>query len=202
VALICLATTSFMTSIMEPIIVKRPFYWYETALSILIIPGMVLVVQSLESHFYLGVAVGLISAFLASTFGILNKKMITRSDPLTISAIEMGGATLFLSLILPVLWLFGGELKLKPEPMDWVYLLLLALLCTTLAYALALKALNHLSAFVTALTINLEPIYGILLAIVILREHHELSIQFYTGGAIILLAVLSYPMVHKRFRVK
>ena len=202
VALICLATTSFMTSILEPIIVKRPFYWYETALSILIIPGMVLVVQSLDTEFYAGVVVGLISAFLASTFGILNKKLISRSDPLTISAIEMGGATLFLSIVIALMAVGGGEVNLSPEPMDWVYLLVLALLCTTLAYALSLRALNHLSAFATALTINLEPIYGILLAIAILSEHHELSLQFYLGGAIILLAVFSYPIVHKRFRKK
>ncbi|TVR77302.1 MAG: EamA/RhaT family transporter [Saprospirales bacterium] len=200
VALICLATTSFMTSIMEPIIVKRPFYWYESALSVLIIPGMVLIVQSLDSAFYLGMVVGFISAFLAATFGILNKKLIRRSDPLTISAIEMGGAWLFLSIILPVLYLAGGEMNLRPEPMDWLYLLVLALLCTTLAYALSLKALNHLSAFATALTINLEPIYGILLAIVILQDHHDLSTQFYLGGSMILLAVFSYPLIHKWHR--
>lgn len=200
VALICLATTSFMTSIMEPIIVKRPFYWYESALSVLIIPGMVLIVQSLDSAFYLGMVIGFTSAFLASVFGILNKKLIRRSDPLTISAIEMGGAWLFLSLILPILYLAGGELNLKPEPKDWLYLLVLALLCTTLAYALSLKALQHLSAFATALTINLEPIYGILLAIVILQDHHDLSAQFYLGGSMILVAVFSYPLIHKRYR--
>lgn len=202
VTLICLATTSFMTSILEPIIIKRPFYWYETALSILIIPGMILIVQALEAHFYLGIAVGLFSALLAALFGILNKKLITRSDPLTISAIEMGGAFMFLSLLLPVLFLFGADLNLKPSASDWIYILILALLCTTLAYALALRALHHLSAFVTALSINLEPIYGIVLAIVILKEHHELSPQFYLGGALILIAVFSYPIVHKRFRKK
>ena len=202
VALVCLATTSFMTSIMEPIIVKRPFYWYETALSILIIPGMVLIVQSLEADFYLGMIVGFISAFLAATFGILNKKMITRSDPLTISAIEMGGAYLFISILLLILLGTGNTVNLNPSFSDWIYILVLALLCTTLAYALSLKALNHLSAFATALTINLEPIYGILLAIVILKDHHELSTQFYIGGAMILLAVFSYPVVNKRFRKK
>ncbi|TVQ44133.1 MAG: EamA/RhaT family transporter [Saprospirales bacterium] len=202
ITLVCLATTSFMTSIMEPIIVKRPFYWYETALSIMIIPGMVLIVQSLDAEYYLGIAVGLLSAFLAATFGILNKKMITRSDPLTISAIEMGGAFGFLSLVLLTMLIIGSPVSLSPSGTDWMYLLVLALLCTTLAYALSLKALNHLSAFATALTINLEPIYGILLAIVILKEHHDLSPQFYIGGAMILLAVFSYPLVNKKFRKK
>ncbi len=202
ITLICLATTSFMTSLLEPLIVKRPFYWYETALSILIIPGMILIVQAVEADYYLGIVVGLISALLASLFGILNKKLITRSDPLTISAIEMGGAFGFLSLLLPFIYILGGGIELTPSLSDIGYLLILALLCTTLAYALALRALHHLSAFVTALSINLEPIYGILLAIVILKEHHELSPQFYLGGALILIAVFSYPFVHNRFSKK
>ena len=85
-----------------------------------------------------------------------------------------------------------------PKGKDWIYLILLAFLCTTFAYALALKVLNHLSAFASNLVINLEPIYGIILAIVILKEHRELNWEFFLGAAIILLSIFTYPFLKKK----
>ena len=85
----------------------------------------------------------------------------------------------------------------RKHPEDWLWLFVLALLCTTLAYVLTLKSLKHLSAFASNLVINLEPVYGILLAIVILKEHKELNTMFYIGAGIILLTVFSYPLVQK-----
>jgi drug/metabolite transporter (DMT)-like permease len=84
--------------------------------------------------------------------------------------------------------------------MDWLYLLLLSLLCTTLAYVLALRSLRHLSAFASNLTVNLEPVYGIALAWLLLHETRELSTGFYGGVAIILAAVFSYPLLRRRQR--
>ncbi len=86
-----------------------------------------------------------------------------------------------------------------PSGHEWVCVLLRAPLCTTFAYVLALRALRHLSAFASNLTVNLEPVYGIVLAWLILQEHEELSPGFYLGVAIILLAVFSYPFLKKRF---
>jgi drug/metabolite transporter (DMT)-like permease len=85
--------------------------------------------------------------------------------------------------------------------MDWVHLLVLSLLCTTLAYILTLRALQHLSAFASNLTINLEPVYGIILAILLLGEHKELTISFYVGVMMILMAVISYPYLKKKIAV-
>ena len=86
-----------------------------------------------------------------------------------------------------------------PSPTDWVYLLILAVFCTNIGYLLATRSLKHLSAFATNLTVNLEPIYGIALAILILKENKTLPMSFYVGSATILIAVLSYPFLRKRF---
>jgi drug/metabolite transporter (DMT)-like permease len=84
--------------------------------------------------------------------------------------------------------------------MDWVYLVILALLCTTLAFVLALSALREVSAFASSLTINLEPVYGIALAWILLDDNKELAPTFYYGVLVILLAVFSYPYLNKYFK--
>ncbi|NJK84350.1 MAG: DMT family transporter [Saprospiraceae bacterium] len=165
----------------------------------LIVPGMILIVNNLQTDMLLGFWVGLVAAFLASLFSVLNKKFIEQADPYTITFLELGSAWLFISLILPFYVLSQGWSRFMPKPMDWWYLLVLALVCTTLAYNLNLRALKHLSAFASNLTFNLEPVYGIVLAWVILQENKELTSSFYWGAALILISVFSYPFLRKRF---
>jgi drug/metabolite transporter (DMT)-like permease len=199
VALVCMATTSFFTAILEPLILRRPVARYELALGLLIIPGMVLITNGLDSGMMLGVWVGLLSALLVSIFAILNKMLINHARPFDITFLEIGSAWLFLTICLPFYFLLVPDTPFWPSSIDWVYLITLALVCTTLAYYLSLLALRHLSAFASNLTVNLEPVYGILLAMLILKEHHELKPVFFVGVGIILLAVFSYPVLKKRF---
>ena len=86
-----------------------------------------------------------------------------------------------------------------PSWQDWIYLLTLALLCTTIAYILALRALRYISAFAANLTVNLEPIYGIILACFVLNEHQELNSGFYIGVLIIVCSIFSYPWLKRQF---
>lgn len=199
IALVCMATVSFCTAFLEPLIFRRPVKVLEIFLGILIVPGMILIVNNLKNEMMFGFWVGLISAFLASLFSVLNKKFIEQADPYTITFLELGSAWLFISLILPLYLLSQGWSHFMPKPMDWLYLLVLALVCTTLAYNLNLRSLKHLSAFASNLTFNLEPVYGIILAWVILQENKELSNNFYWGTALILISVFSYPFLRKRF---
>jgi len=199
IALVCLATGSFFTAILEPIMTKTKFKWYELALGGLVIPGMALIVQSLEVRMLTGVWLGLMSAFLAVLFSILNKQRIEKADPFTITFLEMTSAGLFISLIFPFYFMQNEAIQFWPTLTDWGYLLVLALLCTTLAYALNLRALKHLSAFATNLTINMEPVYGIILAAVLLKENKELAPDFYIGVVIIMMAVFGYPFLKSRF---
>lgn len=203
ITLICMATTSFFTSLIEPVVMRQKVRWYELLLGLIIIPGMGLIVGSTDASMNLGIIVGLASALLAALFATLNKKYIRQSDEMSITFLELGSAWLFLCLVLPVyLFITAQPVQILPASLrDWGYLLVLALLCTTLAYVLALRALNHLTAFASNLTVNLEPVYGILLAWVLLRENEELNAGFYLGGAVILLAVFSYPLI-RRWRRK
>ncbi len=199
VTLICFSTTSFFTAFLEPWIIKRPFYWHELLLGLLILPGMLLIVNGLDTTYYLGIAVGLFSALMAAVFSVLNKKYIHLSTPKEITAIELFGVWLFISLIAPLVFWYTPTIVWKPTNIDFMYLLVLALLCTTLAYLLSMQALKYISAFANNLAVNLEPVYGIILAVVILNEHKDLNFSFYLGVAIICLAVFSYPFLRKRF---
>ncbi|NNE30419.1 MAG: DMT family transporter [Saprospiraceae bacterium] len=200
VCLVCMATTSFFTAILEPSLLRQKHKWYEFVLGLLIIPGMILVVRGLQIDMWVGVLLGLVSAFLASLFSILNKKYIHRADPQEITFVELGSAWLFISLLLP--FILRGNVAFLPEGMDWAYLLVLSLLCTTFAYVLSLKALKHISAFAATLTINLEPVYGILLAFFFLNDAQELDHNFYLGCLVILLSVFAYPVIQKRINRK
>lgn len=199
VALIAMATTSFFTSFVEPLLLRQRVKWIEIALGILIIPGMILIVNSTELSKLNGLWVGLVAAFLAALFATLNKKLMTNYNVLDITFLELGSAWGFLTLLLAIyLFITPSALEtMLPSRQDWIYLIVLSLLCTNLAYVLALRALKHLSAFASNLTINLEPIYGMTLAWLLLGEDKELSSGFYWGGGIIVLAVLSYPLLKK-----
>ncbi len=196
VALICMATTSFFTSLLEPILLRRPFRRIEIVLGLMIIPGMVLIVQSTDPTMNVGLLVGLAAALLAALFATLNKRYIQDSSPLRITFIELGSAWLFLSILLPFFWK-GEDFVFWPTPIDWWYLLVLVLFCTSLAYILSLRALRHLSAFAANLTVNLEPVYGIFMAWMLLNDHREVSPAFYTGVLVILVAVFSYPLYNR-----
>ncbi|MCB0521990.1 MAG: DMT family transporter [Lewinellaceae bacterium] len=199
ITLVCMATTAFFTAIIEPLVLRTKNNWWEIGLGFLVIPGMALVVDNVDVSMHAGIWVGLTSAFLAAVFSILNKKWIQNAEPLSITFIEMSSAWLLLSLFLPFYFHNEPAARLLPSLKDLGMLLVLALACTTLTWVLALRALKHLSAFASTLTVNLEPVYGIFLAWVILHEDKELSAGFYWGVLLILVVVFSYPVFNKKF---
>jgi drug/metabolite transporter (DMT)-like permease len=202
IALICMATTSLFTSFIEPFILKKKLFWLEIALGFVIIPAMILIVQSTEWSMLPGIWIGLLAAFLAALFAVLNKKNIALAAPMDITFLEITGAWLLMSVILPFYLKHADQALFLPRGMDWVYLIIMVLLCTSLAYYLALRSLHYLSAFASNLVINLEPVYGIFLAIIILKDHKDLSLNFYIGVSIIIAAVFIYPLAKKKFKPK
>lgn len=201
ICLVCMSTTSLFASILEPMMLsEKRFEWHELGLGLIIIPAMAMIASTTELEMKMGIWIGLLSALLAAVFSIWNKKLVNESDPMEITFIELGSGWLFLSLLMPFYLSYGENIPFWPTYADLGYLLILALLCTTLAYVLSLRALKYISAFASALTVNLEPVYGIILAWLILKENEELNATFYIGGAVILLAVLSYPFMTRRFK--
>ncbi len=199
VAATCLALGTIFTALIEPKIAGRPLSFRELGLGILVLPGVALVVGGVPHQMRLGIAVGAVSALFVALFGSFNKRLVSHGDPLAVTAIEFGAGTLSLTLLAPLMpWLFpsfAGNLFVLPSLKDGTFLLILVIFCTLLPFVLSLVALRHMSAFATQLALNLEPVYAILLAILLLNEQRELGVLFYIGVAVILAAVCLYPMM-------
>lgn len=202
IALVAMSTTALFTSFIEPFFFKVNINRINILFGLAMIPGMLFIVQGIDDHMLIGLFIGLLSAFLAALFAVLNKLYIHQSDPATITFVELGSSWLFLSILSPATWILFDDTHFIPFGLDWVYLLVLALMCTTLTFILHLKALKYVSAFVSNLIINLEPVYGIALAALILGDYKELNVQFYVGVVIILLLVVLYPIVLGRMKSK
>lgn len=205
VAATCMALATVFIALIEPLLAHRRFSWRELALGIAVLPGVALVVGGVPDAMRVGIAVGALSALFVAVFGALNKRLVEHADPLTVTALELGTGTLALTLLAPAMPLlfpaFAGALFTAPSAHDTGYLLLLAFACTLFPFVLSLVALRHMSAFAAQLAINLEPVYAIVLAILLLGEQHELTPQFYAGVAIILAAVLAHPLLSRPQRI-
>lgn len=194
VTLACLATSALFTSILEPIITKSKFQLVELLLGLLVILGIYFL-SGVGEAYHWAIVIGIVSAFLASLFSTLNKKYITGQNSLSVSTIELAAGFIFISICYPMLQNLFPQPQWFPTGNDWWWIIVLGLLCTSLAFALALEALKEISAFISNLSINLEPVYGILLAIWFLNEDAQLNFDFYLGTAIILLAVILHPII-------
>ena len=202
----CIALATVFTALVEPKLAHRRFSGRELALGIAVLPGVALVVGGVPSSMRIGIAVGTLSALLVALFGSLNKRLVEHADPLTVTALELGAGTIALTVLAPMMPMlfpaFAGPLLVLPGLHDALFLLALSLACTLLPFTLSLVALRHMSAFAAQLAVNLEPVYAIVLAILLLGEQHELTMRFYAGVAIILAAVLLYPLISRPQRLE
>ena len=196
VALGCMASTTLFTSILEPTLVRRPMAWLEVVTGLLIIIGLYLIFWFEPDHIA-GILTALTAAFLAGLFTVLNKIMTVKHRPLLISFYEMGGGFLGITLFLLLNGTFHSGLQ-PPLWSDWLFLILLGVVCTAYAFATSVKVMQVLSAYTVVLTINMEPIYGILLAFVFFGESELMSAGFYVGTVIILAAVFLFPVVSRK----
>jgi len=209
VAATCIATVPVFLAFIEPLLTGSRFSWRELLLGILILPGILLLVGGTPESMNIGIVVGILSAFFVAIFSALNKRLVHRSDALSVTALEMGAGGVFLAGLAvlavmlesgPVIESFITDLDsvfALPGTQDMMLLLVLAFACTLLPFALSLVALRHLSAFATSLAVNLEPVYAIVLAIILLNEQQDLNMQFYIGAALLLLVVFVYPLLQR-----
>lgn len=193
VAATCIALAPVFLAIVEPLIVGRRFELRELLLGVAVVPGVALVAGGVPADMRLGVWVGVLSAALCAGFGAFNKRMADRGGALTVTCLELGAGTLFLTLV-TALWHGEGTFAL-PGLRDAALLLVLALACTLLPFALALAVLRKLTAYTVQLTTSLEPVYAIVLAAILLGEQHQLDAWFYAGVVVILGAVFVHPLL-------
>lgn len=205
VAATCMALAPVFVALIEPKLARRPFSMRELALGVLVLPGVVLVVGGVSADMRMGIAVGALSALFVAVFGSLNKHLVEHADPLTVTAVELGAGTIALTLLAPLMPhlfpVFAGPLLALPSASDALWLVLLAGACTLFPFALSLVALRHISAFSAQMAVNLEPVYAIILAMLLLGEQHELTPMFYAGVAVLLVAVFAHPLVHPQRRI-
>lgn len=189
VSLVCFSTMGFFSAFLDPLISKRKMDLIEILLGIMVMLGVYLIFH-FDKGYRWGILYGIISSLLGAIFTIINKKYVDKHDAQVITFYELGGGWLSLNFVLPFYLQFVDFSSYFPSLSDFLWLLVLSLLCTVLAFNLSIKALKKISPFTVNLSYNLEPVYGILLAFVIYKEHLELGLSFYAGLFIIFLTVV------------
>lgn len=197
VTLVTLSSLTLFTAILEPIFYKRRIAIGDVIVGLIIIFGIYLIFK-FEFQYWKGILFGLSAALFASIFSILNGKMVKSNSPTIITFYEMIGAWVGVSVIMAFTGQFNQEMDLSSS--DLIYLLILGSICTAFAYVLGVAVMKELSAFTVALTTNLEPVYGILLAMLIIGQKEKMSSGFYAGAIIILGAVFLYPVIKTRLQ--
>lgn len=190
VALVCMSTAGIFTSLLDPFVNNTKHNAPELLIGLLGIIGVYLIYQ-FQQIYAMGVLFGVIAAILSAWFTVLNKKIANDYPARVMVFYEMGTGWLLLTLLIPFQILYSPTpVKLLPQDFDWLWLIILSLCCTVWAQSLALNALKHISAFTSSLSVNLEPVYGIILAFIVYQEYEMLSTQFYFGMALILVSVV------------
>lgn len=204
ISLIGLATATLWASILEPIFARRKMQWFEVLLGLTVLGGLYIILQ-VEFEHALGLLMSVLSGLGAATFSVLNGQYTKRHSPYQITFWEMTGATVGIALLSPLYVRYiseTGTLALSPTNMDWVYLFILAGVCTVYAFSVSVELMKRISAFSVNLAVNLEPIYGIVLALIFLGDSEEMGQGFYMGSLVIMLSVLSYPIMNRRLKRK
>jgi len=192
ITLIAMSSGAFFTSLLEPAFYKRKVYFYEILLGLLILLGLyyVLLIEKID---FSGVFAALIAAFLSGLFTVLNGLYVREQSGVQLSFFQLFYGFLFLTLVL----LFTGDLSQLafPSGIDWLYTILLASLCTAYAFTRSISLMKHISPYTLMLSINLEPVYGIILAVLILGDKEKMSETFYIGGFIILAIIVLNTLI-------
>jgi drug/metabolite transporter (DMT)-like permease len=200
VAATTMALAPVVTALIEPWLTGARFERHNLLLGIVVVPGVALVVGGIPGSMHLGFWVGVASAALAAVFNALNKRHLGAHDAMSVTGLELGAGFLLLSLALPGLQPGSGwsDLIVLPSLQDSAWLLVLAVLCTLIPFAMALATLRHLSAFTTQLAVNLEPVYAVAIAVLFLGEARELDGSFYLGLLIVMAAVFGHGWLASR----
>ena len=189
IALTCLSTTALLASLIEPLILRKKFDAVEIFLGLFAIAGIIIIYNT-HLQFSTGIIVGLAAALFTVLVSVLNKKIIDKHKPETITLYQLSGGFVGLTILFPLFQAYLGERFALPSNLDWLWLFLLSWVCTILTFFLYIRSLKNISAFTLNLTLTLEPVYGIILAFAIYKENKLLSSWFYLGFGLIAVAVV------------
>jgi drug/metabolite transporter (DMT)-like permease len=192
-ALVGFATCSLWAALLEPIVKGRKVQFIEVMLGVVVVIGLY-IIFTFDFKYPMGLLLGILSGVTVAMFGVINSLLVRRISSTAITFYEMSGACLSIAVFMP---LYGIE-YVNPSLLDWLWIAILALVCTVYAYAIAIELMKRLSVFFIQLSLNLEPVYGIILALIIFGESEVMGWTFYLGTLIILGAVLMYPVLKSK----
>ena len=188
VTLACLSTGAFFTSILEPIFYGRKVVIYEVFFGLIVVTGLYIIFH-FEGDYAKGIILALTSAFLSASFSIINGKYAQQYSPVAISFYELLGGVFFFSIYL----MYSGSFNFQffnISGADWGWLFLLGSFCTAYAFIASVQVMKFLTPYTVMLTINMEPVYGIILAVIVFGEKEQMGWHFYLGAAIIITTVI------------
>jgi drug/metabolite transporter (DMT)-like permease len=198
IALAMFSSGAFFASFIEPLFFKRRILAYEILFGIVVILGVFLITTS-EMGYINGIILGLSSALFSTVFAVINGRFIKRYNATVISFYEFISGVVFLTIfILATGNTFNSEFFTLSNS-DWIYIFILASVCTTYAFISTVKVMRYISPFTVILSYNLEPIYGIALALVLFPETEKMSPQFYVG-AILVLGTVLFDAIFKNYK--
>lgn len=199
IAMVCLATASVFTALLDPLLNKGRFKTIEILLSFVAVAG-VYCIYALQPHdtgagqqmkdFELGIALGVIASIISAIFTVLNKPLAEVYPARNLVFYEMTTGLVFLSIAAPFYLMQHPGETLLPQGLDYLWIFLLSYCCTVWGQSLAMSALKKLSAFTITLSVNLEPVYGIVLAFLIFKENNQLGLGFYLGMGLIFASLM------------
>ena len=196
VTLACLSTATLFTALIEPLFFKRRISVSEIIMGVCIIAGLGMIF-SVETQYALGIGLAVLSAFLASLFNVLNGIFIRSDKPSRIALYEMIGGVLLISIYLSIRGDWNTDF-FSVSGADWLWLLLLGTVCTAFAFVVGVKVMETISPFTVSLSINLEPIYGIILAWFIFGAEEQMNFGFYLGAFVIFATVFTNAYLKRR----
>ena len=196
ITLACLSTGALFASLLEPILFGKKIVFYEVFFGLLVVAGLY-IIFNVEGNYVWGMATALTSAFLSALFAVINSKLVKEHDPTVISFYELSGGLLFFTFLLLFTQSFSSTFFVLSAK-DLLYLMILSSVCTAYAFIASTSIMKFLSPYTVMLTINLEPIYGIILAVIVFKEKEKMSFEFYIGAVIILVTVLLNALIKSR----
>ncbi|MGB5420069.1 DMT family transporter [Algibacter sp.] len=201
IALAMFSTGAFFASFIEPIIYKRKIIWYEILFGFIVILGVVIITQS-EIKYLNGIILGISSAFLSSLFAVLNGSFLKKHTATTISFYEFLSGVFFISIYILVFEEGFSKDFFNLSQSDFWYLFILASICTAYAFIASVYIMKTISPYTVVLTYNLEPVYGIIMAILLFPEKEKMSPSFYYGALIIISVVLLNGLLKNSKKLK
>ena len=193
VAVSIMASTALWVALFEPLVTKRKILATEIVLGVMVIIGL-MIIFSFETKYILGLSVALVSAMFAAVFSTFNAQMVKRIDSVNLGFYEMSSATIVVGAYL----LLKGDMSFDISSNDILWLLVLGIVATAFAFVISIEVMKELSPFTVGLTINLEPIYTIILALIIFGSDEKMTWGFYVGTAILILAIFLDTLVRRR----